>query len=187
VLYERNWTRLVHEQLRRFETNVVAAAKVEGYDGKQLLDADRQWSFSGALLYSVTVITTIGAYSCSVPGLGRLAPQRRRGSHSRLADGGHVFSLCPLAWKIPRTHFRWRLEGLDKLQHFSHLVGSRTRDLPACGIAPRFHSVRMLAETKTETHSSVKCGMSKQQAKRAFFRNVGEHCQTVRGFYRENV
>lgn len=61
VLYERNWTALVHEQLRRFETSVVAAAKVEGYDGKELLDSDRQWSFSGALLYSVTVITTIGA------------------------------------------------------------------------------------------------------------------------------
>lgn len=60
VLYEKNWTHLVHEQLRKFETNVVAATKVEGYDGKDLLDSDRQWSFSGALLYSVTVITTIG-------------------------------------------------------------------------------------------------------------------------------
>lgn len=50
----------MHEQLRRFETNVVAAAKLEGYDGKDVFDAERQWSFSGALLYSVTVITTIG-------------------------------------------------------------------------------------------------------------------------------
>ena len=63
MLYEKNWTHLVHEQLRKFETNVVAATKVEGYDGKELLDADRQWSFSGALLYSVTVITTIGMAS----------------------------------------------------------------------------------------------------------------------------
>jgi hypothetical protein len=63
VLYEKNWTHLAHEQLRKFETNVVAATKVEGYDGKELLDADRQWSFSGALLYSVTVITTIGMAS----------------------------------------------------------------------------------------------------------------------------
>lgn len=63
VLYEKNWTHLVHEQLRKFETNVVAATKVDGYDGKDLLDSDRQWSFSGALLYCVTVITTIGESS----------------------------------------------------------------------------------------------------------------------------
>ena len=62
MLYEQNWTQLVHEQLRRFETNVVAAAKLEGYDGKDVFDAERQWSFSGALLYSVTVITTIGNF-----------------------------------------------------------------------------------------------------------------------------
>ncbi|XP_065353664.1 potassium channel subfamily K member 18-like [Cloeon dipterum] len=71
VLYEQNWTQLVHEQLRRFETNVVAAAKLEGYDGKDLLDSERQWSFSGALLYSVTVITTIG--------YGNLAPKTPAG------------------------------------------------------------------------------------------------------------
>ncbi|XP_059484125.1 potassium channel subfamily K member 18-like [Neocloeon triangulifer] len=71
VLYEKNWTQLVHEQLRRFETNVVAAAKLEGYDGKDLLDSERQWSFSGALLYSVTVITTIG--------YGNLAPKTPAG------------------------------------------------------------------------------------------------------------
>ncbi|KAF4520132.1 hypothetical protein B566_EDAN010288 [Ephemera danica] len=41
VLYERNWTQLVHEQLRRFETSVVAAAKLEGYDGKDVLDSER--------------------------------------------------------------------------------------------------------------------------------------------------
>ncbi|XP_021921939.1 potassium channel subfamily K member 18-like isoform X2 [Zootermopsis nevadensis] len=71
VLYEKNWTHLVHEQLRKFETNVVAATKVEGYDGKDLADSDRQWSFSGALLYSVTVITTIG--------YGNLAPKTPEG------------------------------------------------------------------------------------------------------------
>ncbi|XP_068085592.1 potassium channel subfamily K member 18, partial [Anabrus simplex] len=71
VLYEKNWTRLVHEQLRKFETSVVAATKVDGYDGKTLRDAERQWSFSGALLYSVTVITTIG--------YGNLAPKTPEG------------------------------------------------------------------------------------------------------------
>jgi hypothetical protein len=63
VLYEGKWKNLALEQLRKFETNVVAATKVEGYDGKDTRDADLQWSFSGALLYSVTVITTIGMVS----------------------------------------------------------------------------------------------------------------------------
>ncbi|XP_049829106.1 TWiK family of potassium channels protein 7-like [Schistocerca gregaria] len=71
VLYESNWTRLVHEQLRKFESRVVAAAKMDGYEGKDLTDSDLQWSFSGALLYSVTVITTIG--------YGNLAPKTAAG------------------------------------------------------------------------------------------------------------
>ncbi len=45
---------------KAFETQVVKATKVEGYDGKEVDDAERQWSVSGSLLYSITVITTIG-------------------------------------------------------------------------------------------------------------------------------
>ncbi|KAH8418683.1 hypothetical protein KR222_009631, partial [Zaprionus bogoriensis] len=79
VLYERNWTMLVHEQLRRFEGSIVAATRPGvaaasavaaagagagsasalghfGYDGGDT----HSWTFSEALLYSVTVITTIG-------------------------------------------------------------------------------------------------------------------------------
>jgi len=89
VLYEKNWTHLVHEQLRKFETNVVAATKVEGYDGKELLDADRQWSFSGALLYSVTVITTIGMASYQ-------NSASWRGEASRFLSS--IFCLGGLTW-----------------------------------------------------------------------------------------
>ncbi|XP_057371855.1 TWiK family of potassium channels protein 7-like [Daphnia carinata] len=53
--------------LKAFETEVVKATKLEGYDGKEVDDAERQWSVSGALLYSITVITTIG--------YGNLAPK----------------------------------------------------------------------------------------------------------------
>lgn len=59
MLYERNWTLLVHEQLRRFEGTIVAATRgglVETMGDNRF----PRWSFSEALLYSVTVITTIG-------------------------------------------------------------------------------------------------------------------------------
>ena len=46
-----------------FESHVVKATKEEGYDGKEVDDAERQWSVSGALLYSITVITTIGIFA----------------------------------------------------------------------------------------------------------------------------
>jgi hypothetical protein len=36
-----------------------------------------------------------------------------------------------------------RLEGLDKLEKFNDLIGTRTRDLPACSISlqPRAHKI----------------------------------------------
>uniref|UniRef100_A0A1I8MIS9 Potassium channel domain-containing protein n=1 Tax=Musca domestica TaxID=7370 RepID=A0A1I8MIS9_MUSDO len=91
VLYERNWTMLVHEQLRRFEGTIVAATRngalggsgggggggglatdissaattsVSRLGGNYPMENNdftaTKWSFSEALLYSVTVITTIG-------------------------------------------------------------------------------------------------------------------------------
>ncbi|KAG8196585.1 hypothetical protein JTE90_014146 [Oedothorax gibbosus] len=57
VLYKDNWTELVEAEVRRFQRDLVVAVK-EGYDGKE--GRGQQWSFSGAFLYSLTVITTIG-------------------------------------------------------------------------------------------------------------------------------
>ncbi|XP_076340207.1 potassium channel subfamily K member 18-like [Tachypleus tridentatus] len=58
VLHEVNWTQLAAATLRNFEVTIVQAVRKEGYDGKD--DSSLQWSFSGALLYSIIVITTIG-------------------------------------------------------------------------------------------------------------------------------
>ena len=62
VLYRENWTAAASKVIRKFELDVIRKAKNEGYDGQDDggTDATSQWDFSGALLYSVTVITTIG-------------------------------------------------------------------------------------------------------------------------------
>ncbi|GIY63301.1 uncharacterized protein CDAR_272381 [Caerostris darwini] len=60
VLYEKNWTRLVELRLKQFEEELLHAVKNEGYDGMAYAEAELQWSFPGALLYCITVITTIG-------------------------------------------------------------------------------------------------------------------------------
>lgn len=60
-MYERNWTMLVHEQLRRFEGSIIKATKgglTETMTDQRL----PRWSFSESLLYSITVITTIGKF-----------------------------------------------------------------------------------------------------------------------------
>ncbi|KAH7960325.1 hypothetical protein HPB49_018722 [Dermacentor silvarum] len=57
LLDQTNWTGEAVARLRRFEVTLVQAVRKEGYDGKE--DAQLQWSFTGALLYSIIVITTI--------------------------------------------------------------------------------------------------------------------------------
>lgn len=59
VLHELNWTKLVYEPLHKFETQIISTKNIQGYDSKNT----EQWSLTGALLYSVTVITTIGKYT----------------------------------------------------------------------------------------------------------------------------
>ena len=59
-MYHDNWTVEANTVLRKFELDVIRKAKTEGYDGQEGADSVLQWNFSGALLYSVTVITTIG-------------------------------------------------------------------------------------------------------------------------------
>ncbi|XP_056638291.1 TWiK family of potassium channels protein 7-like [Diorhabda sublineata] len=70
VLYEKNWTKLVTEQLRRFERAVVESKRLT-----DPLNVDSpHWNFGEALLYSVTILTTVG-YGKLTPktALGKLA------------------------------------------------------------------------------------------------------------------
>ena len=46
-------------ELLAYQDQIVIALQ-EGYDGKDYLNETYDWPFSGAFLYSLTVITTIG-------------------------------------------------------------------------------------------------------------------------------
>lgn len=66
-----NFTANVRRILSEFQEEVRKAVKDQGWDGKDATDEESplQWSFAGALLYAVTVITTIGNYSQPPPPL----------------------------------------------------------------------------------------------------------------------
>lgn len=59
VLRQENWTREVKEYLKNFETDLLTAMKKDGWDGTEE-QVVTQWTFAGALFYSIIVITTIG-------------------------------------------------------------------------------------------------------------------------------
>ncbi|XP_013083299.2 TWiK family of potassium channels protein 18-like [Biomphalaria glabrata] len=71
ILYKENWTAMAEVILLEFQNNVYRSVKERGWDGRDETDEDMQWSFSGSLLYSVTVITTIG--------YGHIAPKTNNG------------------------------------------------------------------------------------------------------------
>lgn len=59
VLHEQNWTGNVVSKLQAFETDILNSMKIKGWDGNED-EKKMQWTFSGALFYSIIVITTIG-------------------------------------------------------------------------------------------------------------------------------
>ena len=67
VLHPDNWSALADQLLERYADEVYVATKKHGWDGRQDDDdVDQQWSFAGGLLYSITVVTTIGTYAADL-------------------------------------------------------------------------------------------------------------------------
>lgn len=59
VLKEDTWTAKVRDRLKVFEQELLRSMKSDGWDGTEDENVV-QWSFAGALFYSIIVITTIG-------------------------------------------------------------------------------------------------------------------------------
>lgn len=59
VLKEDTWTAKVGDRLKVFEQELLRSMKSDGWDGTEDENVV-QWSFAGALFYSIIVITTIG-------------------------------------------------------------------------------------------------------------------------------
>lgn len=59
VLFQENWTLSVTHRLQNFELSLIESMKKKGWDGNE--DVDKiQWTYAGALFYSIILITTIG-------------------------------------------------------------------------------------------------------------------------------
>lgn len=57
-LVEEEWKAAAKESILAFQKSIVEAVQEKGYEGEDFIG--NRWSFSGAFLYSLTVITTIG-------------------------------------------------------------------------------------------------------------------------------
>ncbi|KAG6440880.1 hypothetical protein O3G_MSEX001448 [Manduca sexta] len=70
LLNHTNWTTATVDMLKDFENAILMEMKVRGWDGNESTD-HIQWTFTGALFYSIIVITTIG--------YGHIAPKTQTG------------------------------------------------------------------------------------------------------------
>ncbi|XP_042207967.1 uncharacterized protein LOC121856425 isoform X2 [Homarus americanus] len=59
VLNETEWSNSVRQHLVDFEKSLIEAIKKDGWDGDESAKT-QQWTFAGALFYSIILITTIG-------------------------------------------------------------------------------------------------------------------------------
>ncbi|XP_069956089.1 potassium channel subfamily K member 18 isoform X2 [Cherax quadricarinatus] len=141
VLNETKWANSVRKRLVDFEKSLIRAIKNDGWDGEEDLET-QQWTFAGALFYSIILITTIG--------YGHIAPKTDWGKVvtifyaipgvplmmlclANIGDGmAHSFRF--LYWKVccyactkrPKKKRRGRSIRSSRRYHSHHGGGSRT-------------------------------------------------------------
>lgn len=76
IFSEESWRNIVHHELLEFQKRIVEEVQLYGYEGEEF--AGNKWSFAGAFLYSLTVITTIGKKYMNLSLLYRLHNINRR-------------------------------------------------------------------------------------------------------------
>lgn len=59
MLERFEWSDKARVTLKDFEKSLIKAIKQDGWDGIEA-DEPKQWTFAGALFYSIILITTIG-------------------------------------------------------------------------------------------------------------------------------
>jgi len=70
VLFQENWTLTATDRLKEFENHLVKSMKFRGWNGNENPESV-QWTYAGALFYSIILITTIG--------YGHIAPKTTAG------------------------------------------------------------------------------------------------------------
>lgn len=109
TLHPQNWTDEVTEVIKKFQDHIIAEED-RGYDGHD--GHPNQWTFSGSLLYSITVITTIG--------YGHIAPSTSIGKIVTIAYTIFGIPLCLLYLSnigdVMATSFKWIYSRVFKCQ-----------------------------------------------------------------------
>jgi len=165
TLHMANWTSEVSAIIMQYEEEVIGAVG-EGYDGQDI--PTNLWTFSGALLYSITVITTIG-YGHMVP----VTPIGKIVTIVYAIVGVPLFLLyLSNIGEIFATSFKWSYSRLCKCQILK-VQRLRRAQYRVDALPQQIHSARGIIDLQEREKTSV------QSAERSLSNNSIEDDSSV--------